>query len=246
MPTLFRRIRERLLKESRFTRYLVYATGEIVLVVAGILIALQINNWNEGRKQSAQQVNLMNALIFDLKEKMEENIDDLAFGEAMMVKAEKAINDLGNGGQVDTAHVKDLLRYMAMDTWFYNTFTPTYNSVVNSSLWQQLPDTVARAVQGIYDQRSTRVSFGFEKATAYATDCRINYLAPHDLIDLSQDPTVLSNRIAQDHPTFRSRLTLFMDAVKRQNRYFAGSRDAIQKALPGLVEYRDELASADQ
>ncbi len=46
----FRKIRQKLLQQNRVTRYLVYAAGEIFLIVIGILIALQINNWNEGRK----------------------------------------------------------------------------------------------------------------------------------------------------------------------------------------------------
>ncbi|HRD52542.1 MAG TPA: DUF6090 family protein [Flavobacteriales bacterium] len=50
MPRLFNTIRQRLLKENRLTRYLVYAVGEIVLVVIGILIAVQVNDWNELRK----------------------------------------------------------------------------------------------------------------------------------------------------------------------------------------------------
>ncbi|GAA4318603.1 hypothetical protein GCM10023115_44540 [Pontixanthobacter gangjinensis] len=50
MIKFFRNIRRRLLRENRFTRYLIYAIGEIILVVIGILIALQINNWNEESK----------------------------------------------------------------------------------------------------------------------------------------------------------------------------------------------------
>ncbi len=50
MLTFFRRIRQKLLHQNQVTRYLAYAAGEIFLVVIGILIALQINNWNEGRK----------------------------------------------------------------------------------------------------------------------------------------------------------------------------------------------------
>lgn len=50
MISLFRKIRQKLLSENRVTRYLAYAAGEIFLVVIGILIALQINTWNEGRK----------------------------------------------------------------------------------------------------------------------------------------------------------------------------------------------------
>ena len=47
MIKFFRKIRQRLLSENKFSKYLFYAIGEIVLVVIGILIALQVNNKNE-------------------------------------------------------------------------------------------------------------------------------------------------------------------------------------------------------
>ena len=50
MLRFFRRIRQDLLREKRFSSYLFYALGEIILVVAGILIALQIDNWNTKKK----------------------------------------------------------------------------------------------------------------------------------------------------------------------------------------------------
>jgi len=50
MLTFFRRIRIGLLGSGTTSRYLLYAIGEIALVVIGILIDLQINNWNEWRK----------------------------------------------------------------------------------------------------------------------------------------------------------------------------------------------------
>ena len=52
MIKFFRYIRQRLLYNGSSGKYLKYAVVEIVLVVMGIRIALQINNWNEARKQS--------------------------------------------------------------------------------------------------------------------------------------------------------------------------------------------------
>ena len=50
MLKFFRRVRLKLIDEGNQKRYLVYAIGEILLVMIGILLALQVNNWNEGRK----------------------------------------------------------------------------------------------------------------------------------------------------------------------------------------------------
>ncbi|APY08294.1 hypothetical protein BWZ20_08270 [Winogradskyella sp. J14-2] len=64
MIKFFRRIRQRLLSENKFSKYLIYAIGEIVLVVIGILIALQINNWNTKRLlKSKEQVYLQQIRI---------------------------------------------------------------------------------------------------------------------------------------------------------------------------------------
>ena len=55
MLKFFRKIRQQLLVKNNISKYLLYAIGEIVLVVIGILIALQINNWNEDRKDRAKE-----------------------------------------------------------------------------------------------------------------------------------------------------------------------------------------------
>lgn len=66
MIRFFKKIRQRLLTESKFTRYLIYALGEIVLVVIGILIALQINNWNESRKIRTREIGQLKNIREDL------------------------------------------------------------------------------------------------------------------------------------------------------------------------------------
>jgi hypothetical protein len=62
MIKFFRRIRQKLLSENKFSKYLIYAVGEIILVVIGILIALQVNNWNEDRKLNLESQEIYNAL----------------------------------------------------------------------------------------------------------------------------------------------------------------------------------------
>ena len=78
MIKFFRKIRQTLLTENKFSKYLLYAIGEIVLVVIGILIALQINNFNEQRKDSEKEQVILKQLkedyetdLIQLKQKME-------------------------------------------------------------------------------------------------------------------------------------------------------------------------------
>ena len=55
------------MEKNKTSRYLKYAIGEIVLVVIGILIALQVNNWNENRKAHLKEVKLVKQLIDDAR-----------------------------------------------------------------------------------------------------------------------------------------------------------------------------------
>jgi hypothetical protein len=71
MIKFFRRIRQQLLSENKFSRYGFYAIGEIILVVIGILIALQINNWNENRKHAIAEKDFFKSINNDLKQDLE-------------------------------------------------------------------------------------------------------------------------------------------------------------------------------
>ena len=62
MIKFFRKIRQNLLSEGKTANYLKYAIGEIILVVIGILIALQINNWNNERLNSTKEYTFLKEL----------------------------------------------------------------------------------------------------------------------------------------------------------------------------------------
>ena len=73
MIKFFRNIRQKLIMENKTSRYLKYAIGEIILVVIGILIALQINNWNEERlERNREKITIQN-----LHTEFQENLRDL-------------------------------------------------------------------------------------------------------------------------------------------------------------------------
>ncbi|MGB5405151.1 MAG: DUF6090 family protein, partial [Robiginitalea sp.] len=68
MLRFFRQIRQRLLTDNKFSKYLLYAIGEILLVVIGILIALQIDNWNEENKEKQRLNDFLTEIQNDLSD----------------------------------------------------------------------------------------------------------------------------------------------------------------------------------
>ena len=93
MIKFFRKIRQNLLSEGKTGKYLKYAIGEIVLVVIGILIALQINNWNENRKATIVENNLVLTVIAELKSVKKELKGNLNFNQQIQEKMSEYLDD---------------------------------------------------------------------------------------------------------------------------------------------------------
>lgn len=105
MIKFFRRIRQKLLEENRFSKYLLYAIGEIVLVVIGILIALQINNWNEQRKQSNLEVSYYENLYGDIREDSLEIDFKLKNAHSNIKKLNNVLRFIANDYDIGTTHI---------------------------------------------------------------------------------------------------------------------------------------------
>lgn len=70
MIKFFKNIRKSILMGNTTSKYFKYAIGEIILVVIGILIALQINNWNQSRKERISEFKYLQNIHRDLKEQL--------------------------------------------------------------------------------------------------------------------------------------------------------------------------------
>ncbi|AVI52184.1 hypothetical protein C5O00_13880 [Pukyongia salina] len=67
MIKFFRKIRQRMLSENKFSKYILYAIGEIFLVMIGILLALQVNNWNTAKVATKKERGILTELSSGLK-----------------------------------------------------------------------------------------------------------------------------------------------------------------------------------
>jgi len=90
MPVIFKRIRQKLAAKNKFAKYLRYAIGEILLVVIGILIALQVNNWKEDIKYIEIERNTLENIRSDLVLQKEILNDQLQFEKLMITKTDTA------------------------------------------------------------------------------------------------------------------------------------------------------------
>lgn len=79
MIKFLRRIRQNLLSENKFSKYLIYAIGEIILVVIGILIALQINNRNEYKKAYESASNDLKQIQYELSQDINSYNADISY-----------------------------------------------------------------------------------------------------------------------------------------------------------------------
>lgn len=134
MIKFFRKIRQNLLSEGKTTKYLKYAIGEIILVVIGILIALSINNWNENRKERAQEQELLLQLQSEFQSNLEQ-LDKKTDMRNMMSSA--ALKLLRNIDHPETRNVDSITKQIGL-TAINPTFDPIINEINSSGRIQLL------------------------------------------------------------------------------------------------------------
>lgn len=102
MIRFLRTARRCLPAENHLTRYLAYAAGEIVLVVIGILIALQINNWNDARKDRAREMDYLHNIRDDVTANIAQMDDYLQTRDAQVAAAQRILAHY-NGRPIEDA-----------------------------------------------------------------------------------------------------------------------------------------------
>lgn len=157
MFIVFRQIRKSLTESGSVRKYLIYTLGEILLIVLGILIALQINNWNEDRKDRIKEIKLLNDLteniIFNINSieniisdfKEEDNSSDLIisliqnrlnyndtldyhFARALNTRPRYVISSVGYESLKNTGF--DIIQDDLLKKEVINLFELTYNTVL--------------------------------------------------------------------------------------------------------------------
>ncbi|MAW96563.1 MULTISPECIES: DUF6090 family protein [unclassified Leeuwenhoekiella] len=143
MLRLFKKTRKKLLSENKITKYLVYALGEILLIVIGILIALAINNWNEGRIQSQKEEFYLLGLKNEFKQSKAKLQALLEINTANYEKA-RSLYLIAQDSIPDEAEIAKLVYQSLSNEMEYNPNNSLLNELLNSGALKDISNDSLR------------------------------------------------------------------------------------------------------
>ena len=162
MIKLFKRIRQQLLSENKFSKYILYAIGEIILVVIGILIALQVNTWQDNRKSKFVELKTLANLKNEFEQNRKELASVIAMNENCLDTGKFIMGLIGEDDNKIRIINTDSLLFQGFE---YAQFNPSENSLSNlfqsgnlnlisNDLLKSLLYQWSRANKGVQDQFS--------------------------------------------------------------------------------------------
>ncbi len=156
MINFFRRIKQSLLSQNKFSKYLLYAIGEILLVMIGILLALQVNNWNDNRKARQQEKSILEKVNVDLKANLKEikgvnNITQLRLNACKTI-----LNYFDEKKSVDDS-LKLSFELINNDDLFNNANT-TYKYIENQGMNVLSNDSLQAKITWMYERHFKNIS----------------------------------------------------------------------------------------
>ena len=132
MLTFFRQVRKSIISGTPIRKYLLYAIGEILLVMIGILLALQVNNWNENRKENQEEQVLLNILRDDFTSRLLE-LESLNEGRLLAARSiESLMSYASDISSMPSNETMDSLLSITTQTFRFNEQFSTLDMLFNS------------------------------------------------------------------------------------------------------------------
>jgi hypothetical protein len=216
-------------------KYFKYAIGEIILVVIGILIALQINNWNENRLKQEQLISVYERTLTDIENDVQELSVNLDYYTGIEYIFKRVINDSITPDLFDVG-LSRILTTNAVATTL-NTTGVNQLKVLNAK------DSLSLKIIEIYDQMEMILISNLER--------RINE-ENVDLAEIFRDnydwyPEYISKTIMQDNSS-KELQDYFLNSKEYRHRVISGYQliynnyvNGLNLAIPRLKEIKEEL-----
>ncbi|MBN7814575.1 DUF6090 family protein [Algoriphagus pacificus] len=154
MIKFFRKIRQKLLSEGNTGKYLKYAIGEIILVVIGILIALQINNWNEDRKERIEEKALLRQLYSEFESNQSQLNDKITIRDNMISASLSLLDYIDYPEKRNLDSVNTHLVYTVM----VPTFDPIINDIISSGRIQLIQNNRLKELLTLWTSEIVQVT----------------------------------------------------------------------------------------
>ncbi|MDU8887229.1 DUF6090 family protein [Yeosuana sp. MJ-SS3] len=149
--------------ENKTGKYLKYAIGEIILVVIGILIALQINNWNEQRKSNDLYYSYLLRLKEDFTSIYNSTTDALEIEERLLNLGKLVLDfNLNNKEDVNPLELAIGIDYTA-GRQFYNKSSQTWKDLVSTGNLKLIENKQLRNDIGAYNNLANQRDFQIEE-----------------------------------------------------------------------------------
>lgn len=218
-------------------KYLLKYTFEFLVIVMGISVSFWLNNWSESVKENNIEKDLVNLLIIDVENKKNESKNDIGIFNSAIETFEKVLNTWETTKKIDTTHLKSTLRYLRLDTPYFNEISPIYNSLSNTKLWKNLPDELVNEINNLYRMRYQEIKIRFEKIREIGTYCKLHFLLPNDLIDLNRDTEVISTIINTVDTEYVLNVKLLSYSVKNLSSLTKKVIDDSESIIENLKNY---------
>ena len=150
MLKFFRNIRKRLLSESKFRNYFLYAVGEIILVVIGILIALSINNWNQNRQNEASENAYLSDLLKDFEFNLERSNQNITKIQKIIPKLSSLLEQSALESPTMSVDSLNATFTLINDMPSYNSTDRVYNNLIGSGDFKLISNTGLKNEIGNY------------------------------------------------------------------------------------------------
>ena len=224
MINFYRKIRRKLANENQFIKYSRYAIGEIALVMIGILLALQVNNWNENRKAYTNSKNYLTEVYIDLQDDTTRFNAGIAVLDGLIADEEWVLST-ANYTQEDVNRLWDCFSGWYMD---YQINDRTYQKIQNEGKSKLIGfETVAEKINYYYTTLKSRTKSFTDWDKKDVTDRHI-YLrdleetieySNHRLVDFSAGEVKKTFPMRQDSVTNGELVIAFANSTRGRNHF---------------------------
>ena len=221
--------RERLIKKGKFARYTAYAIGEILLVVIGILIALQINEWDLKKSKTALEKQYYQTMKEQLMVDRNELTDAIDYSNIYLEQYKQADRIISSQAKSET----DTLGRISLSLLKWSDFrrkSSVYQTLVNTGDIKLITN---QSILRAFEELETDYIY-IERLESVHADAALNTVLPNVILAVQISPFEVKNPDLLFNYSFHNTFPLFISLIEEKNGVY---QDAITQidALLGAI-----------